>query len=170
MNFFSSKPLKEQFHYGFMLQGNGKVFGAIGIALAMYSTTPKANRKKFFALLVPATLTAVVVGITEPLEFTFLFIAPYFICYTCIISKTMDTIMYGFGVVGNMGGGLLDFIATNWIPLGQNHWLTYVAQVVIGLIFSGIYFVVFRYLILKFDIPLPGRRVEEEVKLFSKRL
>lgn len=42
----SSKPLKEQFHYGFMLQGNGKVFGAIGIALAMYSTTPKANRKK----------------------------------------------------------------------------------------------------------------------------
>ena len=42
--------------------------------------------------------------------------------------------MYGFGVVGNMGGGLLDFIATNWIPLGQNHWLTYVAQVVIGLI------------------------------------
>jgi PTS system arbutin-like IIC component len=34
--------------------------------------------------------------------------------------------------VGNMGGGLLDFIATNWIPLGQNHWLTYVAQVVIG--------------------------------------
>ena len=52
MNFESSKPLKEQFHYGFMLQGNGKVFGAIGIALAMYSTTPKANRKKF-ALLVP---------------------------------------------------------------------------------------------------------------------
>ena len=42
----SSKPLKDQFHYGFMLQGNGKVFGAIGIALAMYSTTPKANRKK----------------------------------------------------------------------------------------------------------------------------
>lgn len=52
----------------------------------------------------------------------------------------------------------------------QNHWLTYVAQVVIGLIFSGIYFVVFRYLILKFDIPLPGRRAEEEVKLFSKKI
>ena len=44
--------------------------------------------------------------------------------------------MYGFGVVGNMGGGLLDFIATNWIPLGQNHWMTYVAQVIIGLIFQ----------------------------------
>ena len=41
----SSKPLKEQFHYGFMLQGNGKVFGCLGIALAMYSTTPKIVRK-----------------------------------------------------------------------------------------------------------------------------
>ena len=152
-----------------MLQGNGKVFGAIGIALAMYSTTPKANRKKF-ALLVPATLTAVVVGITEPLEFTFLFIAPYLFVIHALLAPTMDTIMYGFGVVGNMGGGLLDFIATNWIPLGQNHWLTYVAQVVIGLIFSGIYFVVFRYLILKFDIPLPGRRVKKKLNYSLKRL
>ena len=116
-----------------MLQGNGKVFGAIGIALAMYSTTPKEN-------------------------------------IHALLAATMDTIMYGFGVVGNMGGGLLDFIATNWIPLGQNHWMTYVAQVIIGLIFSAIYFFVFRCLILKFDIPLPGRRAEEEVKLFSKKI
>ena len=110
------------------------------------------------------------VGITEPLEFTFLFIAPYLFVIHALLAATMDTIMYGFGVVGNMGGGLLDFIATNWIPLGQNHWMTYVAQVVIGLIFSGIYFFVFRFLILKFDIPLPGRRAEEEVKLFSKKI
>ena len=78
--------------------------------------------------------------------------------------------MYLFGVVGNMGGGVLDFLATNWIPLGQKHWMTYVVQVVIGLIFVGIYFVLFRYLILKFDIPLPGRRDEEDVKLFSKKI
>ena len=152
-----------------MLQGNGKVFGAIGIALAMYSTTPKANRKSS-ALLVPATLTAVVVGITEPLEFTFLFIAPYLFVIHALLAATMDTIMYGFGVVGNMGGGLLDFIATNWIPLGQNHWLTYVAQVVIGLIFSGIYFVVFRYLILKFDIPLPDVELKKKLNYSLKRL
>lgn len=119
--------------------------------------------------MIPATLTAVVVGITEPLEFTFLFIAPFLFVIHALLAATMDTIMYGFGVVGNMGGGLLDFIATNWIPLGQNHWMTYVAQVIIGLIFSAIYFFVFRYLILKFDIPLPGRRAEEEVKLFSKK-
>ena len=166
----NSKPLKEQFHYGFMLQGNGKVFGCVGIALAMYFTTPKKNRKKVAALLIPATLTAVVAGITEPLEFTFLFIAPYLFVLHALLAATMDTLMYLFGVVGNMGGGVLDFLATNWIPLGQKHWMTYVVQVVIGLIFVGIYFVLFRYLILKFDIPLPGRRDEEDVKLFSKKI
>ncbi|MGX0702450.1 alpha-glucoside-specific phosphotransferase system IIBC component [Staphylococcus capitis] len=158
----SSKPLKEQFHYGFMLQGNGKVFGCLGIALAMYSTTPKENRKKVAALLIPATLTAVVAGITEPLEFTFLFIAPYLFVIHAILAATMDTLMYAFGVVGNMGGGVLDFLATNWIPLGKDHWMTYVAQVVIGFIFVGIYFFLFRFLILKFDIPLPGRKKEQK--------
>ncbi|MGS0652130.1 PTS transporter subunit EIIC, partial [Staphylococcus arlettae] len=166
----STKPLKEQFPYGFMLQGNGKVFGSIGIALAMYSTTPAENKKKIAALLLPATLTAVVVGITEPLEFTFLFIAPYLFVLHAILSASMDTIMYGFGLVGNFGGGLIDFFATNWIPLAQNHWLTYVIQIIIGLIFTGIYFVVFRFLILKFNIPLPGRDKEKsEVKLYSKQ-
>lgn len=122
------------------------------------------------ALLIPATLTAVVAGITEPLEFTFLFIAPYLFVLHALLAATMDTIMYGFGLVGNMGGGVLDFLATNWIPLGKEHWMTYVIQVVIGLIFVGIYYVLFRFLILKFDIPLPGRRKnEEEVKLFSKQ-
>ncbi|SQE71089.1 PTS system arbutin-like IIBC component [Staphylococcus lugdunensis] len=135
----------------------------------MYFTTPKKNRKKVAALLIPATLTAVVAGITEPLEFTFLFIAPYLFVLHALLAATMDTLMYLFGVVGNMGGGVLDFLATNWIPLGQKHWMTYVVQVVIGLIFVGIYFVLFRYLILKFDIPLPGRRDEEDVKLFSKK-
>lgn len=165
----STKPLKEQFPYGFMLQGNGKVFGAIGIALAMYSTTPKENKKKIAALLIPATLTAVVVGITEPLEFTFLFIAPYLFVLHALLAATMDTLMYGFGLVGNFGGGLLDFFATNWIPLAQNHWLTYVFQIIIGLIFTAIYYFLFRFLILKFNIPLPGRKKDEEdVKLYSK--
>ena len=68
-----------------------------------------------------------------------------------------------------MGGGVLDFIATNWIPLGKEHWLTYVAQMIIGLIFVVICYFLFRFLILKFDIPLPRRKNDEEVKLFSKQ-
>ena len=165
----STKALKEQFPYGFMLQGNAKVFSAIGIALAMYVTVPKQNRKKIAALLIPATLTAVVAGITEPLEFTFLFIAPYLFVLHAVLSATMDTLMYGFGVVGNFGGGLIDFLATNWIPLGKTHWMVYVIQITIGIIFIIIYYFLFRYLILKFDIPLPGRNKDEELKLFSKQ-
>ena len=76
--------------------------------------------------------------------------------------------MYGFGVVGNMGGGVLDFIATNWIPLGKALDDICLSSS-IGLIFVAIYYL-FKYLILKFDIPLPGRKKgEEEVKLFSKQ-
>ncbi|MEX6356855.1 alpha-glucoside PTS system EIICB component [Staphylococcus cohnii] len=165
----SKEPLKELFPYGFMLQGNGKVFGSIGIALAMYATTPKENRKKIAALLIPATLTAIVVGITEPLEFTFLFIAPYLFVLHAILAATMDTLMYGFGLVGNFGGGLLDFFATNWIPLAQNHWLTYVIQIAIGLGFTAIYFFLFKFLIVKFNIPLPGRQKGyKDMKLYSK--
>lgn len=59
--------------------------------------------KKVAALLIPATLTAVVVGITEPLEFTFLFIAPYLFVLHAVLAASMDTLMYAFGVVGNMG-------------------------------------------------------------------
>ncbi|MGJ5718861.1 alpha-glucoside-specific PTS transporter subunit IIBC, partial [Staphylococcus equorum] len=165
----SSKPLKEQFPYGFMLQGNAKIFSSMGIALAMYFTTPQENRKKVAALLIPATLTAVVAGITEPLEFTFLFIAPYLFVLHAFLTAAMATIMYSVGIVGHFGGGLIDFVATNWIPLGSNYWQLYVLQVIIGLIFMGIYFVLFRYLILKFDIPLPGREKKEgNIKLYSK--
>ena len=78
--------------------------------------------------------------------------------------------MYGFGVVGNMGGGVLDFIATNWIPLGKAHWMTYVFQVVIGLIFVAIYYFLFKYLILKFDIPLPGRKKVKKLNYFSNKI
>ena len=165
----STKPLKDQFPYGFMLQGNAKVFSSIGIALAMYFTTPEENRKKVAALLIPATLTAAFAGITEPLEFTFLFIAPYLFVLHAVLAATMATVMYSFGVVGHFGGGLIDFVATNWIPLASNHWSLYVVQIIIGLLFTGIYFVVFRYLILKFDIPLPGReKKEENIKLYNK--
>ena len=83
-----------------MLQGNGKVFGCFGIALAMYATTPKDNRKKVAALLIPTTLTAIVAGITEPLEFTFLFIAPYLFVLHAILAATMDTLSMALVLLG----------------------------------------------------------------------
>lgn len=101
----STLPLKELFPQGgFALHGNSKLFGSIGIALAMYKTAKIENKKKILSLLIPIVLTAVVSGITEPLEFTFLFIAPFLFVIHSFLAASMAMIMYIFGVTGNMGG------------------------------------------------------------------
>lgn len=166
----STQSLKELFPAGgFALHGMSKVFGCTGIALAIYSTA-KSNKKKIVAgLLIPATLTAVVAGITEPLEFTFLFIAPVLFVVHALLAATLSATAFAFGVVGNFGSGLIEWAALNWIPLFSNHAMTYVIQIVIGIIFTGIYFVVFRFLILKFDFKTPGREEDDtEAKLYTK--
>lgn len=153
---------------GFGLFGNSKVFGAPGIALAFYYTAAPANRKKIAGLLIPATLTAILVGVTEPLEFTFLFICPPLFALHAVLAATMATTMYLAGVSANLGGGLIDtFIPQVWLPLFYNHTVMIVTQIVIGLIFTGIYFVVFRWIILRFNLKTPGRE-DSEVKLYTK--
>ena len=166
----STQSLKSLFPQGgFALHGNSKIFGAPGIALAMYATAKSDKKKAVAALLIPIIFTAVISGITEPLEFTFLFIAPVLFAVHACLAATMAATMYAFGVVGNMGGGLLDFFFLNWIPMFKNHSGTVIAQIVIGLIFTAIYFFVFRFLILKMDLKTPGREDEdEEMKLYSK--
>ncbi|CAK9886628.1 MAG: PTS system maltose-specific EIICB component [Candidatus Erwinia impunctatus] len=165
----SSEPLKSLFpEGGFALHGNSKVFGSIGIALALYFTSEPKNRVKIAGLLIPATLTAVLVGITEPLEFTFLFISPLLFAVHAVLAATMAAVMYMAGVVGNMGGGLLDqFLPQNWIPMFHHHSGMVITQIGIGVLFTGLYFVVFRALILKLNLKTPGRE-ESEVKLYSK--
>lgn len=165
----STEPLKTLFpEGGFALHGNSKVFGSVGIALALWYTAAPENRVKVAGLLIPATLTAVLVGITEPLEFTFLFISPLLFAVHAVLAATMATMMYVFGVVGNMGGGLLDqFLPQNWIPMFHNHASTVFIQVGIGLGFTGLYFIVFKTLIERLNLKTPGRE-ESEVKLYSK--
>ena len=165
----STVPLKTLFpEGGFALHGNAKVFGSVGIALAIWYTASPENRVKVAGLLVPATLTAVLVGITEPLEFTFLFISPLLFAIHAVLAATMATVMYTFGVVGNMGGGLLDqFLPQNWIPMFHNHASTVFTQIGIGLCFTALYFVVFRMLIERLNLKTPGRE-ESEIKLYNK--
>jgi PTS system arbutin-like IIC component len=165
----STMPLKSLFpEGGFALHGNSKVFGCLGIALALYSTAAPENRARIAGLLIPATLTAMLVGITEPLEFTFLFISPVLFAVHAFLAASMVTLMYMCGVVGNMGGGLLDqFLPQNWIPMFHNHASMVLTQIGIGMAFTGIYFLLFRMLILRFDLKTPGR-AEIDVKLYSK--
>ena len=164
----SDKPLTEQFPQGgLMLTGMGKVFGCTGIALALYSTAKSKNKKMVLGLVLGAALTAILTGITEPIEFTFLFIAPLLFALHAALAATMATIAYLFGVSGNFQTGLIDFIFQNWLPLGSNHAGTYVIQALIGLSFTAIYFIVFRSLILKYNILTPGRG-DSEAKLYTK--
>ena len=166
----STEPLKALFPQGgFALHGMSKIFGSVGIAAAFY-TTAKKNKKKIVAgLLIPATLTAIIAGVTEPLEFTFLFIAPLLFAVHAVLAATLSATAYIFGVVGNFGGGLIEWLSLNWIPLFSSHGGTYIKQITIGLVFTVIYFVVFRALILKLDLKTPGREDdEEETKLYTK--
>ncbi len=165
----TTTPLKTLFpEGGFGLFGNSKMFGTPGIALALYYTAAPENRKKIAGLLTPAVLTAVLVGVTEPLEFTFLFISPMLFAVHAVLAATMATVMYMCGVVGNMGGGLIDSVLPqNWIPMFHNHASMIFTQVGIGLCFTVIYFVVFRELILRFNLKTPGRE-DSEVKLYTK--
>ncbi|WP_437891575.1 alpha-glucoside-specific PTS transporter subunit IIBC [Phytobacter sp. V91] len=165
----STLPLKTLFpEGGFALHGNCKVFGSVGIALALWYTASPEKRVKVAGLLIPATLTAMLVGITEPLEFTFLFISPLLFAIHAVLAASMATAMYIFGVVGNMGGGLLDqFLPQNWIPMFHNHASMVFTQIGIGICFTGIYFVVFKTLIERLNLKTPGRE-ESEIKLYSK--
>ena len=167
----STRPLKELFpEGGFALHGNSKMFGSLGIASAFYFTARPENRKKVLSILIPVTLTAFLSGITEPLEFTFLFISPPLFAIHAVLAATMAATMYAFGVVGDMGGGFLDLLAKNWIPMFANHKTEIFVQLAIGLAFTAIYFFVFRFLILKLDLPTPGRELEnEDIKLFTKK-
>ena len=98
----------------------------------------------------------------------FLFISPLLFAVHAVLAASMSTVMYLFGVVGNMGGGLIDqVLPQNWIPMFSNHADMMLTQIAIGLCFTLLYFVVFRTLILQFNMCTPGRE-DAEVKLYSK--
>lgn len=155
---------------GFTATGFSKVFGCPGIALAFYATARPEKKKKVMALLIPITLTAIFCGVTEPIEFTFLFIAPPLFVVHAVLAATLSTVMYLAGIVGIHSGGAIEMASLNWIPLMANHWQQYLLMLVIGLVFTGIWFVVFRFLILKFNFQTPGREADaDDIKFYSKQ-
>lgn len=166
----STKSLKEMFPAGgFALTGHSKIFGCLGIALAIYAAAKPEKKKVVAGLLIPATLTAVLSGITEPLEFTFLFIAPVLFAVHAVLAATLAAIEYALGVSGYFCDGLIGWLSLNWLPLFKYHPFTYITQIIVGVCFTVIYFFVFRFLILKFNFATPGREAEdEETKLYTK--
>ncbi|MBQ8412554.1 MAG: PTS transporter subunit EIIC [Lachnospiraceae bacterium] len=145
------------------------IFGLPGAALAMYKTARPENRGKVGGLLLSAALTSMLTGITEPLEFTFLFVAPLLYGIHCVFAGLAYMLMHVFevGVGMTFSGGLIDMFLfgilqgnakTNWV------WI-----VVVGILYFVVYYLLFSVLIRKLDLKTPGRGEEEEVKLYTRQ-
>lgn len=165
----STKQLVELYPLGGFSNGElAKIFGVIGVALAFYKTANPKKRKMVVALMVPACLTAMMTGITEPLEFTFLFVAPLLYVVYSLLSAILAVTMLAVGVIGNFGQGIPNIIFLNIIPLFKNHEMMYLLMLVVGVAFTFIYYYIFKFMILKFNYLTPGREIEDDVKLLTK--
>lgn len=145
------------------------IFGLPGAALAMYRTSRIEKRKVVGALLFSAALTAMITGITEPIEFTFLFVAPLFYAIHCVFAGISFMLMHILNVTVGMtfSGGLIDLLLFGVIQgNSKTHW---VWIVIVGIVYFFVYYFVFSFLIKKMDLKTPGREPDsEEPKLYRR--
>ncbi|MDO5754810.1 MAG: glucose PTS transporter subunit IIA [Tissierellia bacterium] len=146
------------------------IFGLPGAALAMYHTAKKKNRKVVGGLLFSAALTSMLTGITEPLEFTFLFVAPFLYGIHCVFAGLAYMLMHilKVGVGMTFSGGFIDLLLFGIMQgNGKTHWLRVIP---VGIAYFIVYYLVFSFIIKKRDLKTPGRedKKEEEIKLYTK--
>lgn len=147
-----------------------KVFGSLGVAIAFYLTAKPERKARVRALLIPVTLTAMLCGITEPLDFTFLFIAPPLFLVHCVLGACAAMVQSMVGTVGIFDGGIISMLSWDFLPLWASHGMQYALSIGIGFAFTAIWVIVFRFLIIKFDFKTPGREDEDvEVALKTKK-
>ncbi len=144
------------------------IFGLPGAALAMYKAARPEARKKVGGLLFSAALTSMLTGITEPLEFTFLFVAPALYVIHCVFAGLAYMLMHIFnvGVGMTFSGGLIDM--TLFGILQGNEKTNWIWIVIIGIGYFVVYYFLFSFLIKKFNWKTPGRDDSEEVKLYRR--
>ncbi len=132
-------------------RGISKMFGLIGACLAMYHTARPENKGKIKAILIPAAVTSFIAGVTEPIEFSFMFVAPILFVLHAGLSGLSMVVLNLLDVRAIGPNGFIDFLLFN-VPLGveKTNWLMYI---VVGLVFFVIYYLVFRFIISKFDLP-----------------
>jgi PTS system N-acetylglucosamine-specific IIC component len=159
--FFAGDKTAGQFMTGFFPI---MMFGLPAAALAMAHTARPERRKAVLGMMVSVALTSFVTGITEPIEFSFMFIAPLLYAVHAVLTALSMAITWALGVHAGFtfSAGFIDY-ALNW-NLATKPWLI----IPIGLVFGVIYYVVFRFAILKFDLQTPGREPEEEIEDLTK--
>ena len=143
------------------------IFGLPGAALAMYRCAKPENRKVVGGLLLSAALTSMLTGITEPLEFTFLFVAPAMYVVHCVFAGAAYMIMHmlNVGVGLTFSGGLIDL--TLFGIMQGNAKTSWLWIPVVGVVYFIVYYFVFSFMIRKFNYKTPGRD-DSEIKLYTR--
>ena len=145
------------------------IFGLPGAALAMYHCAKPEKKKAAGGLLLSASLACMMTGITEPLEFSFLFVAPVLFAVQVILagSAYMIAHMLNIAVGLTFSGGLLDLFLFG--ILQGNEKTSWIRVIPVGIIYFFLYYFIFRFLIKKFDLKTPGREDNDvEIKLYTK--
>ena len=144
------------------------IFGLPGAALAMYTTAKREKRRVAGGLLLSASLTAMLTGITEPIEFTFLFVAPVLYLFHSLFAglSYMFTHVFDVGVGMTFSGGIIDLLLFG--VLQGNEKTGWIAIIPIGIVYFILYFLLFRFMIRKFDYVTPGREEDGETKLYTR--
>ncbi|UVO24669.1 PTS transporter subunit EIIC [Mycoplasma capricolum subsp. capripneumoniae] len=144
------------------------MFSLTGAALAMFFVIPKANRKVYGSSIISAAIVSFLSGVTEPIEFTFLFVAPLLYVFHALFAGLQNMLMYlfNFGSVRTRGSVIITWLIINPInyKLISNVWGTMVLGPIVGVI----YFAVFYFMIKKFDYKTPGRQEGGLTHLVSK--
>ncbi|WP_075718244.1 PTS transporter subunit IIABC [Roseburia sp. 499] len=145
------------------------IFGLPGAALAMYRCAKPEKRKVVGGLLLSAALTSMLTGITEPIEFTFLFVAPVLYVIHCVFAGLAYMFMHllNVGVGMTFSGGLIDMFLFG--VLQGNKKTSWVWIVVVGIGYFIVYYFMFSFLIKKFNFKTPGRDDADEVKLYTRK-
>ena len=144
------------------------MFGLPGAALAMYHCAKPEKKKAAGGLLLSAALTAFLTGITEPLEFTFIFVALPMYAVHCVLAGLSFMLMHilNVGVGMTFSGGLIDLVLFGAMQgNAKTHWIW---VVVVGAVYFVLYYLIFRFMISKFNYKTPGRDDAEEVKLYTR--
>ncbi len=145
------------------------IFGLPGAALAMYQTAKPEKKKQAGGLLLSAALACMATGITEPLEFSFLFVAPMLFAVQVLLAGAAYMIAHILNIAVGLtfSGGLLDLFLFGILQgNAKTSWLRIIP---VGIIYFLLYYGIFKFLILKFDLKTPGREDEDvETKLYTK--
>lgn len=165
LQYVDQVPLSDLRQYTQFL-GQGKMpfmmFGLPGAALAIYQTSPEEKKKKVKALMIAGVAASFVSGITEPLEFSFMFIAPVLFLFHSIMGGISFMLMSVLGViVGNTGGGVIDFFIWGVFQPGSKwYWIP-----IVGVFYAIIYYVVFKWYLTRKNISIDVSEDDDEEML-----